>query len=84
MIVCLLACLSVCIFYVCMYVYIYICDRWCTGMLDELTGSHTKLLIYPALAICYQRVVICALLDIGFKGMQVVTYPANVKQLKSY
>ena len=29
-----------------------------TGTLDELAGSHTRLVIYPALAICYQRVVI--------------------------
>ena len=60
------------------------CDRWCTGTLDKLVGSHTKLAIYPALAICCWRVVICASLDTGFKGMQVVTYLANVKQLKSY
>ena len=26
----------------------------------------------------------CASLDTGFKGMQVVTYPANVKQLMLY
>ena len=56
----------------------------CTGTLDELVGSHTKLAIYPTLAICCQRVVICALLNTRFKGMQVVTYPTNVKQLKSY
>ena len=56
----------------------------CTGTLDGLVGSHTRLVIYPALAICCQRVVICASLNIGFKGMQVVTYPANVKQLKSH
>ena len=62
----------------------YICDRWCTGTLDELVGSHTKLVIYPTLSICCQRVVIHALLDTGLKEMQVVTYPANVKQLKSY
>ena len=59
-------------------------DRWCTGTLDELVGSHTKLVIYPALAICCQRVGIHALLDTRFKGMQEVTYPANVRQLKSY
>ena len=39
-----------------------------TGTLDELAGSHTRLAIYPALAICYQRVVICALLNTRFKG----------------
>ena len=60
----------------------YICDSWCTGTLDKCVGSHTKLAIYPALAICCQRVVICASLDTRFKGMQVVTYQANVKQLK--
>ena len=56
----------------------------CTGTLDGLVGYHTRLAIYPALAICCQRVVIHALLDTRFKGMQVVTYPANVKQLKSH
>ena len=56
----------------------------CTGTLDALAGSHTRLAIYPALAICCRRVVIHALLDTGFKGMQVVTYPTNVKQLKSH
>ena len=45
------------------------CDRGCTGTLDELVGSHTKLAIYPNLAICCQRVVIHASLDTGFKGM---------------
>ena len=60
------------------------CDRWCTGTLDELVGSHTKLAIYPALAIHCQRVVIHALLNTRFKGMQVVTYLANIKKLKSY
>ena len=64
-----------------MCVCVCMCDRWCTGTLDELVGSHTKLAIYPTLAICHQRVVIHALLD---KGMQVVTYLANIKQLKSY
>ena len=56
----------------------------CTGTLDELVGSHTKLEIYPTLTIHCQRVVICASLNTRFKGMQVVTYLANVKQLKSY
>ena len=37
-------------------------------MLDGLAGSHTKLAIYPTLAICYWRVVIHALLDTRFKG----------------
>ena len=39
-----------------------------TGTLDELAGSHTRLAIYPTLAIRYQTVVIHALLDTGFKG----------------
>ena len=56
----------------------------CTGTLDGLVGSYTRLVIYPVLAICCQRAVICASLDTRFKGMQVVTYPANVKQLKSH
>ena len=60
------------------------CDRGCTGTLDGLVGSHTRLVIYSTLAICCQRVVICALLNTRFKGMQVVTYPANIKQLKSH
>ena len=37
--------------------------------LDGLVGSHTRLAIYPALAINYQRVVIHASLDTRFKGM---------------
>ena len=68
----------------CVCVCVCVCDRWYTGTLDELVGSHTKLAIYPSLAICGWRVVIHALLDTGFKGMQVVTYLANIKQLKSY
>ena len=59
-------------------------DRGCTGTLDGLVGSHTRLAIYPALTICCQRVVIHASLDTGFKGMQVVTYLANFKHLKSH
>ena len=31
-----------------------------TGTLDKLAGSHTRLVIYPTLTICYRRVVICA------------------------
>ena len=27
----------------------------CTGMLDELVGSHTKVAIYPTYAICCER-----------------------------
>ena len=60
------------------------CDMVCTGTLDRLVGSHARLAIYPILAIHCQRVVIHALLDTRFKGIQVVTYPANIKQLKSY
>ena len=37
-------------------------------MLDGLAGSHTRLVIYPALAIFYQRVVIHASLNTRFKG----------------
>ena len=39
-----------------------------TGTLDRLVDSHTMLVIYPALAIHYRRVVICASLDTRFKG----------------
>ena len=39
-----------------------------TGMLDGLAGSHTRLAIYLALAICYQRVVIHASANTRFKG----------------
>ena len=49
----------------------------CTGTLDELVGSHTRLVIYPALEIHCQKVVICASLDTRFKGMMVGTYLAN-------
>ena len=49
-----------------------------------MVGSHTKLAIYPALVIHCRRVVICASLDTRFKGMQVETYLANIKQLRSY
>ena len=37
-------------------------------MLDGLAGSHTRLAIYPSLAIHYQRVVIHASLITRFKG----------------
>ena len=37
-------------------------------MLDGLAGSHTRLAIYPTLAICCQRVVIHASLNTTFKG----------------
>ena len=67
---------SVFIPHICLFVYMYIgkyiCDGStlgvCTGTLDELAGSHTRLAIYPTLTIHYQRVVICALLDTRFKG----------------
>ena len=74
--------------YICMqlcgnaYHYIYVYDRGCTGTLDELVGSHTKLAIYPALAICCWRAVIHASLNTGFKGMPVVTYLTNVRTTK--
>ena len=55
-----------------------------TGTLDGLVGSHTRLEIYPTLAICCQRVLIHASLDTRFHEMQVVTYPAKIKQLKSH
>ena len=51
--------------------WLYMCDRSMggdTGTLDELVGSHTRLVIYNTLAICYWRVVIHALLDTRFKG----------------
>ena len=35
-------------------IYIYVTGG-CTGMLDELVGSHTKVVIYPALTICCKR-----------------------------
>ena len=65
--------------YICLYV-----TGCCTGTLDELVGPFTKLAIYPTLTIHCQRVVISASLNTGFKGMQVVTYLANIKQLKSH
>ena len=37
-----------------------------TGTLDKQADSHTLLAIYPAHAICYQRVVIHASLDTRF------------------
>ena len=53
-------------------VYICVCDSSTlgvgTGTLDGLADFHTRLAIYPNLTIHYQRVVICALLDIRFKG----------------
>ena len=55
-----------------------------TGTLDELVGSHTRVVIYPTLTICNHRVVICASLDTRFKGIEVLIYLANVKQLKSH
>ena len=62
------------------------CDSlWgCTGTLDGLIGSQTRLAIYPTLAMRYQRDMIHVLLDTTFKGMQVMTYLDNIKQLKSH
>ena len=56
-----------------LHIYAYICDSHSTlggdtGTLDELAGSHTRLAIYPTFAIHYQRVVIHASLNTGFKG----------------
>ena len=73
--------LHICISLKCPLIYVTGC---CTGTLDGLVDSHTRLAIYPTLAICCQRVVIHALLDTRFKGMQVVTCPANIKHLKSH
>ena len=39
-----------------------------TGTLDGLVGSHTRLVIYPTLAIHNQRIVIHTLLNTRFKG----------------
>ena len=49
----------------------------CTGMLDELVGSHSKVMIYSTLTIHCKRLysVPCSIL--GSRGMQVVTYPTN-------
>ena len=56
----------------------------CTGMLDELVGPHTKPrnLSHPHNLLW--KAVIHASLDTRFKGMQVMTYPTNIKQLRSY
>ena len=72
--------------YIIRTMYVYMCDRSTeggTGILDELAGSCTRLAIYPALAICYQRVVIHASLDTRFKG-EGSDLLATVKQLKSH
>ena len=55
-----------------------------TDTLDELAGCHTRLAINPTLTICYQRVVIHASLDIGFRGEKVVICPVAFRQLKLY
>ena len=55
-----------------------------TGTLDELAGSHTRLAIYPALAIHYQRVVIHAFARYQVQGEKVVIHLATIKQLKSH
>ena len=54
------------------------------GTLDELAGSHTRLVIYPALAICYQRVVNPCFTQYQVQRDKVVIYPATIKQLKSH
>ena len=51
-------------------------------MLGELVGSHTKVAIYPHLCNLLWKVMICALLNTGFKGMQIVTYPTNCQTTK--
>ena len=43
------------IYYIYIYIYIYIYLTWCTGTLDELVASHTKVAIYPAYTICFKR-----------------------------
>ena len=48
--------------------HIHICDRWAQGTLDELVGSHIKVVIYPPL-LSIAKVVIHALLDTEFQGM---------------
>ena len=55
-----------------------------TGTLDELAGSHTRLAIYPILAIHYQRVVILCFAWYQLQGEKVVIYLVVIKQLKSY
>ena len=55
-----------------------------TGTLDELAGTYTRLVIYPALTICYQRVVIHALPDARVQGEKVVICPVAFRQLKLY
>ena len=59
---------------------VYMWQGGCTCTLGELVGSHTKLEINPVLTIW--RVVIHALLDAGFKGMQVVAYLTNCQTTK--
>ena len=45
------------------------CDGWgCTGTLDGLVGSHTRLAIYPTLAICCQRLWSMLLSILGSRG----------------
>ena len=52
------------------------------GTLSRLVGSHIRLVIYPALAICYQRVVICALLNTRFKGEVGSDLPSDCQTTK--
>ena len=66
-----------------MCVCVCVCDRVLySGMLGELVGSHTNVAIYPTYTICCKKVVICALLNTGFKGIQVVNYPTNYQTTK--
>ena len=51
-------------------------------MLDGLAGPHTRLAIYPALAIHYWRVVICALLNTRFKGEVGSDLPGYLQRTK--
>ena len=51
-----------------------------TGTLGELVGSHTKVVIYPAYAICCESDP--ALPDNRFEGIQVVNYLTNYQTTK--
>ena len=48
---------------ICIYVMFHM-----GGGTGTLAGSHIRLAIYPTLTIHYRSVVICALLNIRFKG----------------
>ena len=51
----------------------------CTGTLDGLVGSHTRLAIYPTLAICYWRVVITRYQVQGDAGSDLPGYHQTTK-----